>query len=137
MNYYWSHLRVDFHRPHLLMAKPGSGHYSRTQLPPHNLHASCTSNHVECRLQTLADIPDTTLVLLSDRKCEYISNHNRLKPENVYEENFEFDHSIFFPIFHFLHFHQNRLTYFHIRAAFQDCILSSLIPSRVHLSVVH
>jgi len=65
------------------MAKPDSAHYSPTRLLPRSLLSDCMLNRVECRWRTLADTPDTALIRLLDRKCEYISDHNRLMPVNL------------------------------------------------------
>lgn len=62
------------------MAAPGSVRCFPTQLPPRSPLGGCTSSRAECRWRTLADTRGRASGRRSDRKCGYISGHNRLMP---------------------------------------------------------
>lgn len=115
------------------MVAPSNVRYSPTRFPLHSLHVGCTSSRVECRWRTPAGTPDRVVGLLLVRICEYISDHNRLMPESVPKR---FVDLIFQPD-PLCSVGRTALTYFHIRAAFEDKVLSALAAAARELSVVH
>ena len=136
MNYYLQHPLPGFRHPRWWTAVLNNDRCFQILDPPRSLLEGCTSNHVECHSQTLAGIPDTTLIPLSVRKCEYISNHNRLMPEmNVVRfENSGRWYGLFMLLL--IIFHQIWLTYFHIRTAFKNEILSALATASCALLAI-